>query len=268
MPASLYDAKAADYAAARRPDPRLAASIAQALSGFASVVNVGAGTGSYEPAGGMEVIAVEPSAAMRAQRPPHAAPCLEGVAEQLPLADASVEVAMTVNSDLHWRDRRRGIAEMVRVSRRRVVIVTVDGEVAARHWLVRDYLPEAGDLFAPISAVTGAFPSACRVYPILIPADCLDGSVLAFWRRPEAFLDRDLTGAMAALTRVPAPRRERALARLAEDLRSGAWRRRYGDLLTLDALDLGQRLVVWDHPAPSEAGVRGEATGASSSPAG
>ena len=258
--ARLYDTLAPGYAAVRRPDPRITAVIAGALAGLESVVNVGAGTGSYEPED-MDVIAVEPSRAMRAQRPTGAARCLHGVAERLPLTDASVDAAMAVNSDLHWRDRRQGIAEMIRVSRRRVVIVTVDGEVAGRHWLMRDYLPEAAELFAPLSAVTDALQAgAHNVVPIPIPGDCADGSVLAFWKRPAAFLDPRVTRAMAALARLPGPRVQDALARLHADLHSGAWRRRNQELLALDALDLGQRLVVWDHPLP--------ATGGSSSPVG
>lgn len=231
-----------------------------ALAGLQSVVNVGAGTGSYEPED-IDVIAVEPSGAMRAQRPRGAAKCLAGVAERLPLSDSAVDGAMAVNADMHWSDRRRGIAEMMRVSRRRVVIVTVDGELARRHWVIKEYLPEASELFAPLSAVTDALPGgASEIVPIPIPGDCADGSMLAFWKRPEAFLDPSLTRAMAALARLPQATVRAALSRLESDLHSGAWHRRHLELLALDALDLGQRLVAWDHPSP--------ATGASSSPAG
>jgi ubiquinone/menaquinone biosynthesis C-methylase UbiE len=121
------------------------------------VVNVGAGTGSYEPTD-CHVVAVEPAAAMRAQRPMTAAPCIAATAEALPFDDKSVDVAMGVYTDFHWTDRARGIAEMKRVARQSMVLLTVDSETADSYWLIRDYFPEGRDLFAPLSDLLAMFP--------------------------------------------------------------------------------------------------------------
>lgn len=244
----LYDEIGRGYASVRRPDPRVAAAIHAALTGFASVVNIGAGSGSYEPTD-MDVIAVEPSAQMRAQRPVGAAGCLAGVAERLPLDDASVDVAMAVNSDFHWSDRRAGIAEMLRVSRRRVVIVTVDATVSDEYWFLRDYLPETREVFTPLSEVTSALPGDCVVASVPIPSDCSDGSVLAYWKRPAAFLDAGNTSPMAVFSRVSPARIVAALTQLRADLETGAWQARNRELLDLDSFDVGQRLVVFDQQA-------------------
>ena len=249
----LYERIGRGYAQARRADPRIAHVVHAALGDATSVVNVGAGTGSYEPAD-REVIAVEPSPRMRAQRPTGAARCLDALAEDLPLDDASVDVAMALYSDFHWRDRARGIAELVRVSRRGVVILTVDRDAAEGYWLTRDYLPEANDLFAPLADVTRLLPGrAPEVTRVLIPADCRDGFVHAFWKRPEALLDPDVHATMAVFTRAPSATVATAQARLGADLASGAWRRRNHELAELEALDLGHRLVVW-RPEPARGG--------------
>jgi SAM-dependent methyltransferase len=247
MPESaLYDRIGRGYVRERRPDPRIAALITRALGDAQSVVNVGAGAGSYEPTDRW-VLAVEPAAAMRAQRPPTAAPCLDASAEQLPLADASVDVAMAVYTDFHWRDRRRGLAEMMRVSRRGVVLLTVDREVAERYWLTRDYLRGADELFDPLARVTELLPGRCEITSVPIPSDCQDGFVQAYWRRPQLLLDPDVRSTMALFARLSPDVRERGLARLRDDLDSGEWRRRNRALLDLRSLDLGHRLVVWRH---------------------
>jgi hypothetical protein len=243
----LYDRIGSGYAGTRRTDPRIARAVEHALGDARTVLNVGAGTGSYEPAG-RETVAVEPSAAMRAGRPPGAAPCLAGEAENLPLRDSSVEAAMAIYSDMHWRERDQGIAEMVRVTTRRVIVLTVDRDVTRRYWLTRDYLPGAEDLFAPLSCVTSLLPGACRVTAVPIPHDCLDGFVHAFWRRPRALLDPSLRATMSLFARLSPGAVEDALSRLRADLGSGEWRRRNHDILELDSLDLGHRLVVWEHP--------------------
>jgi SAM-dependent methyltransferase len=241
----LYERIGRGYAQARRADPRIARVVHAALGDATSVVNVGAGTGSYEPAD-RDVIAVEPSAQMRAQRPAGAAPCLDALAEELPLDDASVDVGMALYTDFHWGDRARAIAELVRVSRRGIVILTVDRDAAEGYWLTRDYLPEANHLFAPLADVTRLLPGpAPEVTPVLIPADCRDGFVHAFWKRPEALLDPDVHATMAVFTRVDSAAVAGARARLGADLASGAWRRRNRELAALTALDLGHRLVIW-----------------------
>ncbi|HZE05887.1 MAG TPA: methyltransferase domain-containing protein [Solirubrobacteraceae bacterium] len=244
MAAPLYERIGRGYTWTRRADPRIQRFVEGALGGAESIVNVGAGAGAYEPVG-TDVIAVEPSAEMRAQRPAGAAPCLPAAAERLPLADDSVDMAMAIYTDFHWHDRRRGIAEMLRVSRRGLVILTVDGDVAARFWLTRDYLPSGRDLFAPLGALTSLLPTAPVVTPVPVPHDCVDGFVHAFWRRPEELLDPDVHGSMAMFARAPEAERTAGLAHLAADITGGAWARRNPELAGRESLDLGHRLVVW-----------------------
>lgn len=244
MGTGLYDRIGRGYVHARRADPRIAAAVDAALADARSVVNVGAGTGSYEPAA-RSVLAVEPAAEMRAQRPAGAAPCVAGAAESLPLADASVDVAMAIYTDFHWRDRRRGIAEMLRVSRSAVVVLTVDRRAARRYWLTRDYLPGANDLFAPLSAVTALLPDPPEIIPVPIPHDCQDGFVHAFWKRPRRLLHPEVRTTMAVFARLAPGEVQSGLERLRADLDSGAWEQRNAELAALQSVDLGHRLIVW-----------------------
>ncbi|SOD03739.1 Methyltransferase domain-containing protein [bacterium JGI 053] len=241
--AILYDRIGVGYADYRRPDPRIAAHIGAALGDARSVVNVGAGTGSYEPAN-RAVIAVEPSGEMVRQRAATAAPAVRGAAERLPLRDRSVDAALAVLTLHHWTDWRRGLAEMRRVARDRVVILTWDTEHAG-FWLIQEYFPEipAADretfpTFAEMARVLGPID----VRPVPVPADCTDGFLGAYWRRPERYLD---AGARAAISGFAKLRDvDDTLARLRADLADGSWERRHGDLLSLPELDIGYRLVV------------------------
>ncbi|HWE08987.1 MAG TPA: methyltransferase domain-containing protein [Solirubrobacteraceae bacterium] len=250
MATRLYERIGGGYARTRRADPRIEGVVRAALGDARTVVNVGAGAGSYEPTD-RRVVAVEPSPLMRAQRPAGSAPCLAAAAENLPLADATADVAMALYTDFHWRDRRRGIAELLRVSRNGIVILTVDRDVAERYWLTRDYLPAANELFAPLAAVTSLLPGPRpTVTPVPIPADCRDGFVHAFWKRPEALLDPAVHGLMAVFARIPPADVADGLSRLRADLASGGWQRRNRELAALEALDLGHRLVIW-RPEPT-----------------
>ena len=232
----------------RRPEPRWETAIRAALGDAESVVNVGAGTGAYEPRD-VRVIAVEPSATMRAQRPPDAAPAIEGRAEALPLEDDAADAALAVLTVHHWEDQRRGLAELRRVARSRVVVVTWDPAFEGALWLVRDYLPEIAALdhgrFIPLDEVVAALGPA-RVESLPVPHDCSDGFMGAYWRRPERYLDPAVRPGISTFNLIEAAALERGLARLAADLESGEWRRRYGELLDRDALDLGYRLIVAD----------------------
>lgn len=242
----LYDAIGDGYATTRRPDPRIAAAIDRALRDARSVVNVGAGSGSYEPAD-REVTAVEPSAAMIAQRPPGAAPAVQAVAEALPFDDASFDAALATMTLHHWDDAWRGLAELRRVARDRVVILTWDPAVAGASWLIADYLPEllALDLFRfPEAAAIASALGGAEVWPVPIPSDCRDGFIEAFWARPEAYLDPAVRAGMSGMRQLGAAVVEPAMRRLAADLDSGAWDRRHGHLREQDELDLGYRLVV------------------------
>ncbi|MEA2448619.1 MAG: hypothetical protein QOG63_551 [Thermoleophilaceae bacterium] len=243
-----YDASRAAYALTRRSDPRIAAAIERALGDARSIVNVGAGPGAYESPD-REVIAVEPSATMRAQRPAGSAPVIAGHAEDLPLEDDSVDAALAVLTTHHWDDQLRGLAEMRRVARKRVVVFTFDVEQAGAFWLVRDYLPEIAEVdrrrFMPIDELVVALePAEASVERVPIPHDCRDGFLGAFWRRPERYLDPALLPGNSAFGAIDPKALERGLAKLSNDLAAGAWRRRYGGLLSREELDVGYRLVI------------------------
>lgn len=244
---ALYDSIGLGYAARRRPDPRIAAAIDAALGDAASVANIGAGSGSYEPPT-RTVIAVEPSEVMIRQRPTSAAPCRQGSAESLPLETKSVDAAMAILSAHHWTSVERGLAEMARVARKRVILLTWVPD-AAPFWLTDDYFPEivAHDrrIFPNAARLTAMVEDAAggpaRLTPLLIPHDCIDGFLCAYWRRPDAYLNPEVRSAISSFARIDA---EAGLARLREDLSSGRWAERNGSLLTLDALDAGYRLVT------------------------
>ena len=239
---ALYDRIGIDYANLRRPDPRIAAAIDAALGDATTVLNVGAGTGSYEPAH-RQVTALEPSAEMIRQRPPGAAPMVQGHAEALPFADASFDAAMAVLTVHHWADKAQGLRELRRVARGPVVILTYDP--AFRGFWLADYIPELvalDEAQMPPLADYAATLGAVTITPVPIPHDCIDGFLAAYWRRPTAYLDLRVRAAMSsfhALGGVSEP-----LARLERDLASGVWMERYGGVMELDALDCGYRLVV------------------------
>jgi SAM-dependent methyltransferase len=240
--AELYDRIGATYTATRRADPRIAARIHAALGDAGTVVNVGAGTGNYEPAD-RDVTAVEPSETMIAQRAPGAAPVVRASAEALPFADGSFDAAMAVLSDHHWSDRPAGLRELRRVARR-VVLFTFDPAYADALWLVPDYLPGFRSLPGMTIGEIGACLGDVDVETVPVPHDCADGFMGAWWRRPEAYLDPRVRACISVFARLPEAEVEDCVARLGEDLASGAWRARPGDLLALDELDLGYRLLV------------------------
>jgi SAM-dependent methyltransferase len=244
--AQLYDTIGATYTVTRRTEPRIAARVWAALGDARTVLNVGAGTGSYEPPG-REVTAVEPSALMRAQRPAGAAPCVAAVAESLPFEDQSFDAAMAFATVHHWRDPIAGLGEMRRVARR-VVVFTHDSSETAwrrRFWLTRDYLPEVADLLVGRPSLTElARAIGARAEPVLVPWDCLDGFFEAYWRRPEAYLDDDVRRGISVWARVGPDAERRAVQSLRADLVSGQWAERNRDLLDLDAAELGLRLLI------------------------
>ena len=241
--AQLYDAIGAAYTVTRRTEPRIAEQIRTALGDARTVLNVGAGTGSYEPSG-LDVTAVEPSAVMRAQRPAGAAPCVDATAESLPFEDRSFDAAMAFATIDHWRDPIAGLREMRRVARR-VVVFTCDAGEADLFWLNRDYLPEFAGLWAgrpSLTELAGAI--GARTEPVLVPWDCADGFYHAFWRRPEAYLDEHVRRGMSIWARVGPDAGQRAVRGLRDDLASGRWAARNRDLSGLDAAELGLRLLI------------------------
>ena len=243
MPQTLYDRIGVGYSAYRRPDPRIAARITAALGDARTVVNVGAGTGSYEPAD-RAVVAVEPSAQMVRQRPPSAAPAVRAVADRLPFRDAAFDAALAILTIHHWPDWRAGVAEMLRVSRGRVVVLTWD-TASDGFWLVRDYFPEIADvdrrIMPPIGDLSRAMGGA-EVETLPVPWDCTDGFLGAYWRRPEAYLDAGRRGAISSFAKLEdaAP----GLERLRRELADGTWARRNAELTSLAELNLGYRLVI------------------------
>lgn len=244
--AQLYDTIGATYTATRRTDPRIADSIWAALGDARTVLNVGAGTGSYEPPG-RDVTAVEPSALMRAQRPAGAAPCLAASAESLPFEDQSFDAAMAVSTVHHWPDPIAGLREMRRVARHVVVFThdTSDAGWRQRFWLTRDYLPEVSEFLVGRPTLTEqARAISARIGPVLIPWDCADGIFEAYWRRPGAYLDDQVRRGMSVWVRVGPEAEQRAVRSLREDLVSGRWAERNRDIADLDAADLGLRLLI------------------------
>jgi SAM-dependent methyltransferase len=239
---ALYDTIGHGYRERRRADPRIAAAILGALGDAASIVNVGAGAGSYEPRD-RKLVAVEPSVVMVRQRDASAAPAVRGSASQLPFRDASFDAALAVLTLHHWPDLARGLAELRRTARRRVVILTFDPYVEP-FWLM-DYFPEIADSdrrsLPPIAALERQL-GRIRVFDVPVPHDCTDGFLGAYWRRPAAYLDAQVRSAISAFAKLSSV--EAGLAALRSDLASGAWHQRYGPLLTRESLDLGYRLVV------------------------
>ena len=241
---ALYDDIGHGYARARVPDPRIAAHIVAALGDAHTVINVGAGTGSYEPRD-RRVIALDPSPVMLAQRTHDAAPAVCGVAEALPFADGMFDAALATLTLHHWRDLAGGIAELRRVARRAVVF-TFDTVFELDQWVVREYLPEmAGQQlfdFPVIEDLVAMLDATVEIVPI--PRDCIDGFTGAYWARPEAYLDPAIRAGMSSMQTLDQALVESRTARLAEDLASGAWDERNGHLRDLDELDLGYRLLV------------------------
>lgn len=239
---SSYDTIGVNYSELRRPDARIAARIEAALGSAGTVLNVGAGAGSYEPAD-RQVTAVEPSVEMIRQRPASAAMVVRGRAEALPFADDSFDASMAVLTVHHWSNQARGLSELRRVTRGRVAILTYDP--AFRGFWLADYIPELVALdegqMPPMSDYeTGLGP--VEVSPLPIPHDCSDGFLSAYWRRPAAYLDARVRAAMSSFWAIGDV--SAALGRLERDLESGAWDRRYGELLGRDECDCGYRLVV------------------------
>ena len=240
--AAKYDTIGVTYANLRQPDPRIAARIEAALGPAETVLNVGAGAGSYEPTG-RKVTAIDPSEEMIRQRPPTAAPCIKGVAEDLPFEDKSFDASMAILTLHHWSDKARGLAEMRRVTKGAIVLLTFDPN-AQDFWLC-DYIPALSELDKTIFPAAQGYKGwldEIEISPVLIPADCSDGFLGAYWRRPYAYLDSRVRASISSFWAIDDVTKE--LARLKDDLDSGAWAMRYPHLEARDEIDLGYRLVV------------------------
>jgi SAM-dependent methyltransferase len=242
----LYDTIGGTYAVTRQTEPRIADQLWAALGDARTVLNVGAGTGSYEPPD-RDVTAVEPSALMRSQRPAGAAPCVAAEAGHLPFEDQSFDAAMAFATLHHWPDPLAGLAEMRRVARRVVVFThaTDDAEWLHRFWLTRDYLPEvAGFLVGRPSLTELAFALDARIEPVPIPWDCADGFFEAYWRRPEAYLDEHVRAGQSVWARLGPEIERRVVGRLGDDVASGRWAERNRELTGLETAEMGLRLLI------------------------
>jgi SAM-dependent methyltransferase len=244
--APRYDEIGRTYAQARRADRRIMAQLLTALGDAETVVNVGAGTGNYEPTD-RHVVAVEPSGTMIGQRGPRTAPVVRGVAEHLPFPDDTFDAALAVLTVHHWTDQGAGLREMQRVADRQVIFA-FDPSTSATYWLVDDYFPEYRALESEGSAPTpediGRHLDVRRVEVIPVPGDCTDGFGGAYWKRPEAHLDPVVRAGMSWIAQLDAVVVERGVARLAGELADGRWEAKYGHLRAQETIDLGYRLVV------------------------
>ena len=254
----LYEDIGRSYARTRREDPRIAAEIAACLGPSRSIVNVGAGTGSYEP-GDRLVVAVEPSAEMVGQRQGRSCRVVRGVAEALPFPDGAFDAGMAVLTIHHWTDPEAGLRELRRVARRQVVFFFEP--LRSHEFWALDYFPEALDIPSeqdpPGEALLRRALPVREVRTVLVPHDCTDGFGAAFWGRPEAYLDPEVQAGMSWLALLSPDARERGSARLGADLASGAWDRRHGHLRRLPTYDGGYRIALAHRSghSPEEPGV-------------
>lgn len=241
-----YGAIGQSYSRYRRPDPRIAARIVRALGDARTVLNVGAGAGSYEPRD-REVTAVEPSATMRAQRPADLPPAIDAVAERLPFPDRHVDAAMATSTVHQWADLAAGIGELRRVTRGPIVLLVSDPDRLHGFWLSQ-YLPEALDVerrrFPAIATLTALLGPGARVETVPIPRDCTDGFSEAYYGRPESLLDPGVQGAMSSWTMTDPAHLSRFERELRADLDAGRWDRRYGGLRQAAEYDGSLRLIV------------------------
>lgn len=244
--AARYDVIGINYSDLRRPDPRIAAAIHAELGRAETILNVGAGTGSYEPVD-RSVTAVEPSIRMIRQRSSSAATAIQASANNLPFDDAAFDASMAILTIHHWPDQEAGLREMRRVTRGRIVLLTYDP--TCRPWLT-DYLPELAELDeAQMPAMDDyeRWLGTVEIKPLPVPHDCTDGFLHAYWRRPTAYLDARIRSGSSSFWTIGSV--DAALESLKRDLDTGAWDRKYGDLLALDSYDAGYRLVLADSPA-------------------
>ena len=243
---AIYDQIGRTYARTRQADPRIAAQIAAALGDAVSVLNVGAGSGNYEPTD-RRVTALEPSMTMIRQRPAGSAPVVQGLAGELPFAEGSFDVAMGTLTLHHWPDLGAGLAEVRRVSRRQVFLL-FDGLIRDGYWLIDDYFPSVWELDserqAPTVAMVGQHLDVVRVEVVMIPGDCTDGFGCAYWNRPEAHLDPAILSGMSWSTQLAPQVLAEGVERLRRDLDTGQWDERHGHLRSMSEADYGYKLVI------------------------
>jgi hypothetical protein len=223
------------------------------LTDARTVVNVGAGAGAYEPS---DRHVIEPSDVMAAQRSRDLAPAIRASAGCIPLRDRSVDAAMAILSVHHWdEEQEKGVRELRRVARGAVAVLTYDASVSGTMWLMADYLPEVAALdrqiFPPPEQLAEWLGGNVRIDKLPIPRDTSDWTLGSFWAHPERVLDPNARAATSGFARMPADVVDRVVSEVSRDLGSGLWNDRYGHLRSLDALDVGLRLVVATNCDPS-----------------
>lgn len=241
-PMPKYDTIGIGYSTQRQPDPRLAKQIASKLEGASRILNIGAGTGSYEPEG-IDLVAVEPAKTMIDQRRPDAHPVVQASAEQLPIEDKSFSHTMTVLSMHHWTDRPAAFAEIRRVTTDKFIAVTWNPD-AGPFWLTRDYFPEMvvmDNLIMPRIDELAEHFNIIEVEPMLIPEDCVDGFLAAYWKRPSAYLNARVRSSISTFGKLKNV--EKGLNQLEQDLINGNWSEKNQDILDQPALDAGYVIV-------------------------
>lgn len=245
IPHYNYDTEGKTYAIGRRNDARIASQLWQKLNPGQSLLNIGAGAGSYEPVD-TDLVALEPSTTMIRQRPEASACCVQGCAEQLPFANHSFDQVMTILSMHHWPDQATAFREIRRVCKQRFVALTWD-PACEPFWLTRDYFPEIiamdRQIFPSMDTLREYFPHV-QIETVAIPWDCQDGFFAAFWRRPEAYLDPQVRACMSTFGRLENV--DAQISRLAQDLSSGQWYEKNKELMNRNALDAGYRLLIID----------------------
>ena len=241
-----YEAGGRCYASVRRPDPHIAAAVRRAMGDAGSLVNVGAGAGSYEPPD-VAVTPVEPSASMRAQRPGHLAPAVDAVAEALPFGDDAFDAGLASVTVHQWPDLAKGLAELRRVSRGPAIVLTFDPEPLRRFWL-SEYAPELiereSGRMPRIGTIGDLLGGRVVVEPVPIPAGCTDGFAEAYFGRPEALLDERVRRAQSAWAFIDPGAEARSVAALRAALDDGSWDERHGHLRSAPDYDGSLRLVI------------------------
>lgn len=245
-PAFNYDKGGQFYSGVRRPDPRIARVIYEALGSSKMVLNVGAGAGSYEPTD-RYVVPLEPSEVMRKQRPKSLAPALIGSVESIPYDDGAFDAAMGVLTVHHWKDRVKCLHELRRVTQGPIVLMTFDPDAPTEFWM-GDYAPELVEIehkrYGSIRSITDVLQGECQVQPIAVPRDCTDGFQVAYYARPEAFLQKEVRKSQSAWSFLSPDVEERIVKAIADDLRSGVWERKYGHLKQKETINCQLRLIV------------------------
>lgn len=240
---ALYDKIGINYSTKRRTDSRIEKQIHSHLNGAVRIVNIGAGTGSYEPKN-IELVAVEPSVEMIAQRKSDAQTAIQGAAEKLPLEDNSFTHAMTILSMHHWQDQKSAFEEINRVATDRFVALTWNPE-ADPFWLTRDYFPEFHQtdqtIFPSLDELQNHFDQV-EMFPLMIPEDCEDGFMAAYWKRPEAYLIEEVRQSISAFAKIADA--SKGLKQLESDLKSGTWQEKNKDILNQSAIDAGYVIVT------------------------